>query len=211
MSDRAREPAFVVLAAGEARRLGEPKAAARIGGRPALLHVLDAWRAAPPADATAPVVVLGAHADELTEVVPPDAQVVLHPAWAAGRTGSVARAVSARPGRDLLIASVDQPLVAGETLHALVRAWRREGHPPRGWLAPAAVGPDGRRRPGHPILIGRELLAQLSCWPSDRPLRELRSAAEPLWTVEVDDPAVHDDLDWPADLERLRRRFEGPA
>ena len=40
-----------------------------------------------------------------------------------------------------------------------------------------------------------------------RPLRELRDLASPLWSVGANDASILDDLDEPCDLQRLRRRL----
>jgi CTP:molybdopterin cytidylyltransferase MocA len=47
--------------------------------------------------------------------------------------------------------------------------------------------------------------------PPDAPLRLLRGRARPLWTVVVESAAIHDDLDTPEDLARLRERLVRPA
>lgn len=202
---------MVVLAAGAARRLGEPKALARLGSRTALEHLLANWRAAgqPPESAT---VVLGADAERIAAKLPPSVAWLDNPAWAAGRTGTLQRAIRERPGADLMVAAVDTPLVSAGTLGSLIRAWRQAGSPPAGWLAPATKSAAlPAPRPGHPIVIGRELLTAALDLDPDAPLRDLRGQAGPLFLELVPDPAIHDDLDTPRDLARLRARLEPGA
>lgn len=196
-------PLLLVLAAGAGRRLGEIKALYRLGPLTALEHVLAAGSGADRA------VVLGAQAERVRAGLPPGVSVVENPDWPRGRTGGLRLAVERFPGRDFLVAPVDVPLVAASTHHALRLAWARAGAPPLGWLAPAfpGLGANAPARAGHPVLIGRELLARLASFEADRPLKDLRASASPRWLLEVDDEAILDDLDSPADGLRLRRRL----
>ena len=200
-------PSLIVLAAGAATRLGQAKALAQLGPRTALEHVLNSWKAA--GESKAPVtVVLGGEFDRIAPRIPPPARALQNLRWADGRTGSLQAAIEACPHRDALVSSVDTPLVAASTVRSLLEAWRSAGRPARGWLAPATrPSPESPARPGHPILIGRDLLQEALELAPDTPLRDLRVRAEPLFLELVQDPAIHDDLDTPEDLNRLRKRF----
>ncbi len=193
-------PVLAVLAAGESRRLRECKALVDLGGRTALERLLAAGSVVP----GPPLVVVGADADDNRATLPPGVEVVVNERWIEGRSGSVRLAFSARPGRDTIVAPIDVPLVSQSVFEALLAEWDRAGAPAHGWLAPATNG-DGLR-PGHPVMIGRNLLPELFLWDPDTPLSRLRGMAHPLWMVEVDDPAIHDDLDTIEDLKRLRDR-----
>jgi CTP:molybdopterin cytidylyltransferase MocA len=200
-------PLLLVLAAGQGRRLGETKALCRLGPLTALEHVLAAGQGLPRA------VVLGADVERVSAGLPADIARIHNPAWIQGRTGGLRLAVERFPGRDFLVAPVDVPLVHASTHLALRSAWAAAGAPARGWLAPAYLAPGAADAPraGHPVLIGRELLAELADFAPDRPLKELRARASPCWLLPVADQAVLDDLDSPDDAERLRRRLaEGP-
>lgn len=200
-------PRLVLLAAGASERLGACKALVDLAGRSALERLLAAGAAvcAPPA-----LVVTGRDHGAIAEALRgrDDARALFNAAWRRGRTGGLKLAVRAAPACDLVVAPVDVPLVAPATFAALVAAWDAAGRPPGGWLAPAHAvpGSSAPARPGHPVLAGRELVARALELDDDAPLRELRGWARPLWTVEVDDGAVLDDLDTPEDLARLRER-----
>jgi len=196
--------AAVILAAGASERLGTCKATVRIGARSALEHLLTQLSLALPE--TTPLVISGAHDEELrAHCAGRGCRVVFNSAWQDGRPSSVASAVAAAPDADLLILPVDCPLVRAHVLRALVEAWDRAQRPARGWLAPSIATAD-RRRYGHPVLLGQALARQAGA--DARPLRALREEADPLFTVEVDDPAILDNLDTPAALTELRARHE---
>ncbi len=198
---------LIVLAAGASTRLGQAKALAQLGPCTALEHLLNSWEAAGESLAKA-TVVLGGEFARIAPRVPAPVRALENPNWALGRTGSLQRAIEASPPCDALVSSVDTPLVAPRTLRILLEAWRSAGCPARGWLAPAtSPNPDHPARPGHPILIGRDLLQVALNLGPDEPLRDLRDLAKPLFLEVVQDPAIHDDLDTPLDLHRLQSRF----
>ncbi len=197
------KPVVVILAAGASERLGECKALVDLGGHSAVARLI---RAARDARAEEICVVSGAHHERIAAELErePRVQLLYNEGWRAGRSGSLALAATALPGRALLIAPVDVPLVSGEVFECLLRAWAEAGDPPRGWLAPYV---EPGRRHGHPLILGRELAAKLPAAEPWAPLRLLRTLADPLWGLRVIDPAILDDLDTPADLARLRLRL----
>jgi len=218
-------PVVVVLAAGASERLGTPKALVRLRdhapGTPLELLITAARAAFEDV-----LVVSGAEHDALVAAVAAakvgteaagsavgTIDVVRNPIWSAGRTGSVLAAHEARRGRDLCIAPVDVPLVSADVFRTLAAAWMESGTPANGWLAPhLGTGKDARY--GHPVLLGRELLARLDRDRLDRPLWELRGLAAPLLGVRVEDAGILDDLDTQEDLESLRLRLgtdQGPC
>lgn len=197
-------PALVILAAGASSRLGECKALVDLGGRNPLQRLQDA--AAVLGDKE-PIVVTGAHAKEIALAAPRSLALLVNPDWQAGRTGGIALACRARPNRDLVLAPVDTPLVGAEVFSALLDSWLAAGAPARGWLGPS-IECEGRTRSGHPIVLGRELAAEIAQLDPDTPLRDLRPRAEPLWLTPVADAAILDDLDTPQDLAALRLRLK---
>jgi CTP:molybdopterin cytidylyltransferase MocA len=208
VSDRtAATPALVILAAGASRRLGECKALVAITPRNPLELLSSAGSVL---DAATPLVVAGAHHEEIRAALPAGLELAFNAAWEAGQSSSVSLARALRPGFDLCLAPVDVPLVPRAVFERLLRAWRAAGSPPRGWLAPfwsaERMSVIGSRDPtfGHPIVVGRELLAELAHLDRTATLRDLRGLADPLLAVEVASRAVLDDLDTPLDLERLR-------
>lgn len=207
------KPALIVLAAGASERLGEPKATCRLGGASALERLLAAGRDVCEGP---PLVLVGAHAEAIAAQAPRDVEIARHGAWQRGRTSTCKLARRLRPGRDLLLAPVDVPLVEPAVFAALAAAWLDAGAPELGFLAPrlaAGVRPPAgtTRRHGHPVLIGRALALELETLSDCEPLARIRPRASPCFDVEVSSPHILDDLDTPLDLARMRRELERSA
>lgn len=189
--------AAVVLAAGASTRMGRPKPLLEWRGRPFVWHVLEQARVA---QAEPVIVVEGAvplPSETLGGVV-----VVRNEAWADGPLGSLQvglrAVVEAGWCGPVLVLTVDRPHLAEGTLRALARAVEED---PRAVWQPRL----GERR-GHPIVYPEELSPALMALRPPRTPRDL--LAEPRIAsrrrqIEVDDPAVLDNLDAPEDLERL--------
>ena len=191
--------ALVILAAGESSRLGECKALARIGPRTAIEHLLR--ESAGLFDGRT-LVVTGIHHAAIDALLSAQVECLFHAGWRLGRTGGIALARTARREQALCLAPVDCPLVPRAVFAALLDAWARALRPERGWLAPRHA-----LRDGHPVLVGPGLALGIEDLGSATSLRELRGGARPQLSLEVDCPAIHDDLDTPADLARLRQRL----
>jgi molybdenum cofactor cytidylyltransferase len=195
------KPALAILAAGASRRLGQCKALVEWNGVTTLERLA---RAGAGLDARPALVVSGAHHELIAARAPAGLEVVLNAAWELGRLGSVRAARDARPGCDLCLAPVDTPLVERDVFEQLARAWQAAGAPAEGWLAPRTL--EAAPRYGHPVVVGRALLAQLEQLGPGQSLRELRRRAQPLLWVSTASHAILDDLDTPEDLSRLRIR-----
>lgn len=188
--------ASVLLAAGAATRFGGRKQLAPFEGRPLLEHAL-AIATASGADLT--VVVLGAYAEEVEAAIDfGDARVVRAPDWARGRAASLRAGLAALPAdvEAALIALGDEPLVSPAAAARLLAA-RRPGL--------LALRASYAGRPGHPVLVERELFARLED-PGDRkPGQILKAAGAEL--VPCDDLGASVDVDTPEQLAELTARL----
>lgn len=172
----------LVLAAGASRRMGRPKQLLPLAGRPLLQHVLDA---AGGARLDEILVVLGHEADAIAAAVrlPVRARVVRNPAWGEGQSASLRRGLAAVPGDAVAVAVLlgDQPGITSALIDAVVAAFT-EG-------AVRAARPvwrdaDGSARPGHPVVLGRELWPALLRLDGDRGARTLLDG-RPDWLREI--------------------------
>jgi molybdenum cofactor cytidylyltransferase len=187
--------AAVVLAAGAGARMGRPKALLEWRGRSFVRHAVALAEAA----GAAPIVVVEGAVELAASELGPALKVV-NPTWPKGQADSLRRGLGALAGEDVgvLVLTVDRPHVRAETAAALAAAWRAA--PTQIWQPRHA----GRR--GHPIVYPAALVPELRALGPDESPRDLlrRPAVAALrQELEVEDPAVLDNLDRPADLARL--------
>jgi len=193
--------AAIVLAAGEGRRLGGPKA---------LLPLADGTFASVAAsvfdraDVAARVVVLGAQAERVAAQArwPSGVTLVVNRRWAEGMLTSVWAGLDAAEPLAVdavLVHPVDNPLVAEATVTAVLEALAQG--------AIIAVPSHGGRR-GHPAGFARAAWPALRAAALDDGARSVL-AERPEWVVHV--PAGPDclvDIDTPEALEAARRALD---
>lgn len=191
--------AGLVLAAGGSRRFGSPKQLAELDGVPLLQHAVDAMLGAAAVDPV--VVVLGAHADAVERAVTlGTARTVRCADWEEGMAASLRCGVAALgEGRcDWVVVTLgDQPRITAQVVAAVA------GGAVASPFGTAAVRAAYAGVPGHPVALGRELLARVGALRGDVGARDLLSGAE-VRTIEAAhlcDPA---DVDTPEELEALR-------
>ncbi|HWB75478.1 MAG TPA: nucleotidyltransferase family protein [Nannocystaceae bacterium] len=181
--------AAIVIAAGASLRMGSPKPLVQWRGRAFVRHVIDALRSA----GCDPIVVVeGAHALPDDAITP--ARRVRHEGWAQGPLSSMQAGLRATGEGAVLLATVDRPHVEASTIAALLAAHAEDRD--------AVVQPLHEGRRGHPLILPASLRAAvLAAAPTDNLRALLQSARR--HEVAVDDPAVLDNIDTPADLARL--------
>ncbi len=193
--------AAIVLAAGEGRRMGGPKALVRLRGSS---FVSTVARLFDRADIAACIVVVGAEAERVASEVgpPPGITVVVNERHALGMLTSVWAGLDAAEalGADaVLVHPVDNPLVAPATVTAVLEA-----------LAAGAIiaVPSHAERRGHPAGFARVAFPALRAAPPTGGARTVL-AAYPEWVVHV--PAGPDclvDIDTPESLAAARLALE---
>ena len=134
--------AGIVLAAGDGSRLGgRAKALLPHRGRP-LLHTVTTALADGGCDEV--IVVLGAYADEVAAVCPPDVTVVVNPEWSSGMSTSLRSGVGAAGGHGTVaLTVVDFPGITAELVRHVLTEHRR------GTVTLPVFGD----RPGHPVVF----------------------------------------------------------
>jgi CTP:molybdopterin cytidylyltransferase MocA len=192
----------IVLAAGEGRRMGGPKALLPLGEGTFLAHACRLF--ARPGVASV-VAVLGAQAQRVRAEagLPAGVTAVVNGRWRLGMLTSVWKgldAAEALAGDAVLLHPVDNPFVEPATIDAVIAALA-------GGAEIAVPGHGGRR--GHPAGFARAAFSALRAAPIDQGARAVL-AQDPRRVVHV--PAGEDclvDLDEPRDLAEARRRLSG--
>ena len=183
----------IVLAAGEGRRMGGPKALLAPGGTTFLARACEALRRPGVAEVVA---VLGACAEGVAREakVPAGVRVVVNDRWPEGMLTSLWAGLDAAEEAEaeaVLAHPVDNPFVEAATVDAVVAALASGAR----IVVPAHAG-----RRGHPAGFARAAWPALRAAPLDRGARAVL-AGHPEWVVHV--PAGPDclvDLDTPADV-----------
>jgi len=172
-------PAGLVLAAGEGRRFGGPKAPVVVDGERLVDRAVRVLREG----GCDPVyVVLGAWVDDV-----PAAAVIVNPDWPEGMGSSLRTGLAAVDADRIVVTLVDLPGLTGDAVARLLDSGAR--------LAQASYS--GER--GHPVVFGREHIAGvIDAASGDRGARDyLRAHLDEVTLVEVGDVATGEDLDVP--------------
>jgi CTP:molybdopterin cytidylyltransferase MocA len=191
--------AGLILAAGESRRMGYPKALLSYRGETFLDRLIGLFE-----PHCAPViVVLGAQAERIRAGTARAgaAEFVVNPDYTRGQISSLQCGLAAVPADAgaVLLTLVDHPAVSPETVAALA--------------APAPGGgpllriPRYRERRGHPLRIARELIPEFLAVPPEGAARDVvhRHVARTGY-LDVDDPGILADID---DAEAYRALLGG--
>ena len=146
--------AVAILAAGESRRMGTPKALLPYRGKTFLEHLLEVTRHSRVGVAR---VVLGAGADTIREHLRLDPEmIVVNSAWPQGQLSSIQAAIRSLPEggtEGLLLCPVDHPLVSAALVARLIEEFDASGK--------LIVLPTYRGRRGHPVIFRATLYQEL--------------------------------------------------
>lgn len=186
--------AGLILAAGESRRMGHPKALLDYRGETFLDRLIRIF-----GEVCSPVlVVLGAQPEVVRAGARRggEARFLLNAIYRKGQLSSLQCGMRSVPpeAEGVLFTLVDHPAVEPSTVARLLAA-----------SGPLRIPRHAGRR-GHPVYVSRALLPEfLALEPADSARLVINRHGTSIEYVDVDDPGVLEDIDEPGDYERLVR------
>ena len=182
----------IVLAAGESKRMGMPKALLQFGDTTFLAQIVSVLQQSEMDKVT---VVLGAQAERIrasTDLA--GADIVVNEDYRKGQLSSLVVGLRSLPSQAaaLLLCLVDNPLISVETVDRIVRAFRETGMP--------IVIPVFEGRRGHPALFARTMFDELLSAPADQGARHVvQSHKDRVLEVDIPEPAILARIETPED------------
>jgi len=199
--------AIVILAAGRSTRMGAFKPLLPIGGRPAVVHCVDAAQEAGVRDI---IVVTGYMREELERVLKeyaPGARRIHNVHYADGMFSSVragVSAVSALPGGvdGFFLLPADCAAASKDTLATLKNEFAKTG-------GAAVIRPKFEGRRGHPPLIPAAFIGPILKYNGENGLKGFLSGL-PTIEKEMQTPETLLDMDTPEDYAAMLKYFGIP-
>jgi molybdenum cofactor cytidylyltransferase len=192
--------AAAILAAGESRRMGTPKALLDYHGKTFVEYLADVTRH-PRIGALR--VVLGAKAEEIRARIAVDpGAIVVNEAWASGQLSSIHAAIRSLPTdgtEGLMLCPVDHPIISRDVVARLIDAFDATG---KGIVVPVYQG-----RRGHPVIFHARLYEELLMAPVNVGARQVVwEHADEVEEVATGEEGVVLNLDDPRAYEAAMRR-----
>ena len=190
--------AVAILAAGESRRMGQPKALLRYRGKTFAEHLVSATRHE---RVGLTRIVLGAQAGEIRSRLPLDATWILeNPNWQQGQLSSIQAVIRSLPGETegLILCPVDHPLISGFLVAQLIQEFDS--------TEKQIVLPTYKGKRGHPAIFRVSLYGELLAASAEVGAREVVWAhPKDVTEVETDEEAVVLNLNDPETLKKALR------
>ena len=185
--------AALILAAGESRRMGSPKALLPFRGGTFLSTLADTFSAR----CCTVVAVFGFDGNNVRKKAPRNVIPVINADYHLGMLTSLQAGLCALSSDydAVLFTLVDHPAVKPETIDALLAC---EGD---------IVIPRYEGKRGHPVLLRRRIALQYLLEPETSKVRDVIDRnADRIRYIDVDDPGISDDVDDPERYEALLAR-----
>jgi molybdenum cofactor cytidylyltransferase len=184
----------ILLAAGESKRMGEPKQLMPLGSSTLVGQAIDNLLNAS-VDET--IVVVGHKAEEITKTIATKpVKIMLNPNYRQGMSTSIiAGLILVDPkSQAVMLALGDQPLVASQTINQLIEAFNNQN---KGIAVPTHKG-----KRGHPIIFAIRYKPELMELEGDIGGREiLQRHPEDILEVAVDSESVITDINTQEDYQ----------
>ncbi len=194
----------ILLAAGESKRMADRfKPLLKWGKRTVIEQCIHNLRNSRLAEI---IVVLGHREAEIrARLIGSGVEFAINPDYQKGMLTSIKTGLVliSPQSAAVLIALVDQPMVGSEIIDQLINAYEQSD---RKIALPTHAG-----RHGHPIILSRDYVEEIMQIDdaSAEGLRSLINAhRDEILEVPIDSPAVIEDIDSPADYQRLSKEFE---
>ena len=187
----------LILAAGQSKRMGQPKMLLPWGRTTVLGQVIDIFKAAGVEDV---LVVTGGAREQVEALVGVSARTVFNPSFAEGEMLSSIQAGLAKLSPEteaVLIGLGDQPQVQERSGRLVVEEYAKS--------KASLVVPSFKMRRGHPWLVARLHWAEILHMATPETPRDfLNRHAVDIRYVEINDPGILKDLDTPDDYLKSR-------
>ncbi len=187
----------IILAAGQSRRMGQPKMLLPWGGITVLGKVIETLQAAGLEEL---VVVTGGAREQVEAIVGGSARVVFNVEYSNSEMlSSIQCGLGAiKPeAQAALICLGDQPQVRVGSVQVILQEYESTGA--------SLIVPSYQMKRGHPWLVGRELWNEILEMRSPESPREfLNRHAKEIKYINVDTPSILTDLDTPEDYLKSR-------
>jgi molybdenum cofactor cytidylyltransferase len=188
----------IILAAGQSKRMGQPKMLLPWGKSTVIEHVIGTFLNAGIKDV---IVVTGGTREQVEGTISQYPVRKIHNTnYAAGEMlSSIQRALQRMPeqAQAVLIGLGDQPQVQEKTVRLICEAYR--GSQSR------LIVPSFQMKRGHPWLVARPLWSEiLDLKPPESPRDFLARHANEIHYVNVDTPSILADLDTPEEYQKSR-------
>lgn len=187
----------IILAAGEAKRMGEPKQLLDWQGEPLIRWIV---KCVSKANFDLLKVVIGAYQKQIESVlIDLNVELVVNSDYPSGQSSSVRKGLENCPSEVQGAAFIlgDQPLIRVETFNNLISIFHKE--------TPGILIPTFQQKSGNPVFFHRRFFPALSGVAGDIGGRELiKNNHNQIRLVEVDDPGVVLDIDNQGDYLKLK-------
>ncbi len=187
----------VVLAAGESKRMGQPKMLLPWGNSTVLQTVISTLQESGLEDI---LVVTGGAKQQVETLVPASVEIVFNPDFTKSEMlGSIQAGLSAREQKSeaALIALGDQPQIEKTTIARILEEYRKTKNP--------IIVPSYQMHRGHPWLVRQALWTDILALQPPDTLREfLNRHADAIRYIPFDSPSILQDLDTPGDYLKYK-------